>query len=307
MFDETARLESPTGASLSYRHQPAAEPGRGILLICHGLAEHSGRYAEFARFMSAHGFHVYAHDHRGHGETTAPDAPQARFAVRDGVRKVIADLFAMYDLAVAAHPGLPVILFGHSMGGLIALNAAVDYPDRFRALAVWNSNFHPGLTGRFAQIVLHLEKALMGADVPSAILPRATFRNWGRSMPEKRTEADWLSTDPAEVDAYNADPLCGFDASISLWLDLFEMTFRAPPLIDRLPKAMPIHLTGGADDPATSGGQEIAWLSRHFGRRGFSRVTTRIWPATRHETLKEKVRQEAMDGFAIWANTAATP
>src|SRR5690606_17271396 len=171
-----------------------------------------------------------------------------------------------YDLAVAAHAGLPVILFGHSMGGLIALNAAVDYPDRFRALAVWNSNFHPGLTGRFAQIVLHLEKALMGADVPSAILPRATFRNWGRSMPEKRTEADWLSTDPAEVDAYNADLLCGFDASISLWLDLFEMTFRAPPLIDRLPKAMPIHLTGGADDLATSGGQEIAWLSRHFGR-----------------------------------------
>ncbi len=55
---------------------------------------------------------------------------------------VIADVAAMRDHAAAAHPGLPVILFGHSMGGLIALNAAVTHPDKFDAVAVWNSNFN---------------------------------------------------------------------------------------------------------------------------------------------------------------------
>jgi alpha-beta hydrolase superfamily lysophospholipase len=307
MFDEIARLESPTGASLAYRHQPASEPARGILLISHGLAEHSGRYAHFAEFMSAQGFHVYAHDHRGHGLTTAPDAPIGRYAERGGVRKIVDDVHAMRELAAAAHPGLPVILFGHSMGGLVALNVAVDHPGDFRALAVWNSNFHPGISGRFAQIVLRAEKALKGADVPSTILPKATFRTWGRSMPEKRTEADWLSNDPAAVDAYVNDPLCGFDASVSLWLDLFDLTFRGPTLLDWLPKTMPIHLVGGSNDPATNGGREILWLSRHMKKHGMIDVTTKIWPDTRHETLNDVVKHEAMADFARWAQAAVVP
>ena len=304
MFERMDRLQSPTGATLAYRHQPASGPASGILLICHGLAEHSGRYGELAAFMSGHGFHVYAHDHRGHGETTAPDATIGRFARRDGVRNVVDDVCAVRDAAVAANPGLPVILFGHSMGGLVALNAAVAHPRRFDALTVWNSNFHPGPAGRLAQVVLLAEKALKGADVPSTILPMATFRAWGRSMPEKRTEADWLSSDPAEVDAYNADPLCGFDASVSLWLDLFEMTFRGPAQVENLRKDMPVYLVGGDTDPATNGGREIAWLSRHLKRQGLTRVTTRIWPRTRHETLKDTVRHEAMADFAAWAMAA---
>lgn len=306
-FAQTRWFDTPSGAHLAFHYQPAQGDAVGILIICHGLAEHSGRYAQFAEVMSGHGFHVYAHDHRGHGQTTAPDAPMARFAVRDGVRKVIDDVCAMRDLAAAAHPGLPVILFGHSMGGLIALNTAVDYPDRFRALAVWNSNFNPGVAGRFGQVVLRIEKALMGADVPSAILPRATFRTWGRSMPEKRTESDWLSNDPAEVDAYISDPLCGFDASISLWIDLFDMTFRGPKLAEWLPKTMPVHLIGGADDPATNGGREVLWLSDHLKKQGLSQVTTKIWPRTRHETLNDTVRHEAITEFATWAKAVLTP
>ncbi|MCF6368205.1 alpha/beta fold hydrolase [Rhizobium halophilum] len=307
MFYETRRLDSPTGASLAYHHQSANEPGHAILLICHGLAEHSRRYEEFAVFMSQHGFHVYAHDHRGHGDTTAPDAPLGRFAKREGVRKVLDDVAAMRALAVNQHPGLPVLLFGHSMGGLIALNAAVTQPDRYDALSIWNSNFHPGLAGRLAQGVLLAERALKGADVPSTLLPKATFRAWGRSMPEKRTDADWLSSQPEEVDAYLADPLCGFDASVSLWLDLFEFTYRGPRLVDRLPKEMPIYLVGGDADLATNGGREVSWLLHHLQRHGLTRTTCRIWPKTRHETLNETVRRNAMAEFAAWASTSMRP
>jgi alpha-beta hydrolase superfamily lysophospholipase len=305
MFSETRRFQSPTGADLAYHHRASGPAAAGILLICHGLAEHSGRYRAFADKMADTGFHVYAHDHRGHGETRAPDAVPGRFAKRDGLRKVIDDVCAMRDMAAAAHPGLPVILFGHSMGGLIALNVAVDRPDGFQALTIWNSNFHPGPAGRVAQAVLLAERVLKGSDVPSTILPMATFRAWGRSMPEKRTEADWLSNDPAEVDAYLADPLCGFDASVSLWLDLFEMTYRGPTLVDRLRKDMPIYLVGGENDPATNGGREITWLARHLKTHGLRRVTSRIWPKTRHETLNDSVRNEATAEFAAWAREAA--
>ncbi|WP_281976842.1 alpha/beta fold hydrolase [Pseudorhizobium flavum] len=304
MFEETRRLESPTGASLAYHHQAASGAACGVLLICHGMVEHSGRYGDFAHSMDANGFHVYVHDHRGHGVTTAPDAVRGRFAVRDGAAKALDDVWAMRNLATDAHPDLPVILFGHSMGGLIALNAACDHPEGFQGLAIWNSNFNQGVAGRLAQLVLHIEKALMGADVPSAILPRATFRSWGRSIPNWRTESDWLNSIPAEVDAYLADPLCGFDASISLWLDILRLTFRGPTVLGRLPRGLPIHLVGGEDDPATNKGREVLWLKDQFHRRGFQRVTSRIWPGTRHETLKEIVRREAMDDFMHWARAA---
>jgi alpha-beta hydrolase superfamily lysophospholipase len=303
MFEETRRLATATGASIAYHHQPAAEPEWGILLISHGLAEHSRRYAAFAREMCGHGFHVYAFDHRGHGQTTAPDAPLGRFAPRQGTRLVVDDLQSVRDMAAATHPGLPVILFGHSMGGLIALNAAIENPQGFAALAAWNSNFNPGMAGRAAQVILRTEKALKGSDVPSGLLPKLTFGAWGRSIPGHRTEFDWLSHDPDAVDAYIEDPLCGFDASVSLWLDLFELTFRAPKMIGRLPKALPIHLVGGAEDPATNGGREIQWLSQLFKQNGFSSVTTKIWPATRHETLNDTVRGRATAEFTAWAKS----
>ncbi|AXV15737.1 alpha/beta hydrolase [Neorhizobium sp. SOG26] len=307
MFNETRWFDSPTGAKLAYHHQPATIEPRGILIICHGLAEHSKRYVNFATAMAAAGFHAYAFDHRGHGETTAPDAPTGRFARRNGTDLVLQDAKAVRELAAGDHPGLPVLLFGHSMGGLIALNAAATYPESFDALAVWNSNFNPGLPGRAAQAILRIEQALKGSDVPSGLLPKLTFGAWAKAIPNRRTDFDWLSHDPQIVDAYIADPLCGFDGSVSLWRDLFELTFRGPTMIDRLPKHLPVHLIGGAQDPATNGGREILWLAGKMKAAGLSNVTAKVWPATRHETLNDTVRGRATAEFAAWAQSALSP
>ncbi|WP_438753215.1 alpha/beta hydrolase [Pararhizobium sp. O133] len=303
MFTTVETLQSPSGAALAWRRQGAVSPERGVLMISHGLAEHSARYARFAAFMAAQGFHVYANDHRGHGATRASDAPLGRFAGTQGLAKVLADVRAMRDMVGASHPGLPVILFGHSMGGLIALNAAEDDPKRYAGLAVWNSNFNPGLAGRAAQVILAVEKMLKGSDVPSGVLPKLTFGAWGKSIAGRTTDFDWLSHDPAEVALYINDPLCGFDASVSMWIDLFDLTFSGvrPDRLRKLPSALPIHLVGGGEDPATNGGREIHWLSQRMVATGFERVTTTIYPTMRHETLNETERDRAMRDFADWS------
>ncbi len=302
MFAETQRLQSPTGATIAYHHSPAKGETRGILLISHGLAEHSRRYEAFADAMATQGFNVYAHDHRGHGETVAADAPIGRFARRNGVDQVMADVLAMRELAATTYPGRPIILFGHSMGGLISLNTAVTYPDKFDAVTVWNSNFHPGLAGRAAQLILKTERMFRGSDVPSGPLPKLPFGAGGKSTPNRRTEFDWLSRIPEQVDKYIADPLCGFDASVSLWLDIFELSFRAPQkaYLDQLRHDMPIHLVGGGKDSATDNGKAISWLSNHLKNAGFSHITTRIHPDMRHETLNEIGADQAIADFANW-------
>ena len=301
MFGKIERLESPSGATLAYRHEAARGEARGVLMICHGLVDHAGRYRHFADFMASRGFEVYAHDHRGHGRTRSADAPIGRFAAKDGLHKVVEDVIAMRDLIADRHAGLPVILFGHSMGGLIALNTAVSHMDRFDALSIWNSNVNTGVMGRLAQAVLRIEKMLKGSDVPSAVLPKATFRIWNARMPEKRTTADWLSHDKAAVDAYVGDPLCQFEASVSLWQDVFEMSDRGPKLMKRLPRKLPILLVSGDEDAATNNGREIRWLAEKFRNAGFANVEDTVYQGMRHETLNEIGWKKPAADFAVWA------
>lgn len=303
MFSQWQAIESPSGARLALRHQPAAGNARGVLLISHGLVEHAGRYAGFAGRMAAEGFHVYAHDHRGHGHTRAPDAPPGRFARRDGPARVIEDMRAVRDLAVLAHPGLPVVLFGHSMGALLALLFAEAHPAAVDALAIWNGNHVPGLAGRAAQAILAAERMLKGSDVPSGLVPRLTFEAWGKAS-GARTGFDWLSHDPAEVDAYLADPLCGFPATVSLWIDLFAATFfgAAPQNLARLPKRLPIHLAGGSEDPATDYGRATRRFAARLEKSHLEDVTAIVYRGMRHETLKEipSLRDPAVEAFAGW-------
>ncbi|ODR88197.1 alpha/beta fold hydrolase [Sinorhizobium alkalisoli] len=306
MFGQVKTLQSPTGAMLAWRHWPASGEPIAILLVSHGLAEHSGRYARLAEAIAADGIHIYAHDHRGHGHTRAPDAPPGMFARKGGVEMVIADLRAVREMAVARHPGLPVILFGHSMGGLIALNAAETHPRSYDALAVWNSNFRPGSAGRVAQAILRIERMLKGSDVPSPMLSRLTFGAWAQAIPNHKTAFDWLSRDEEEVAKYIADPLCGFDATVSLWIDLFILVYagaRADRLA-RLPARLPVHLAGGTADPSTDGGAAIRWLCDRMKARGMTDVTVAIHEGMRHETLNELGREKATQDFAAWCRDA---
>jgi alpha-beta hydrolase superfamily lysophospholipase len=296
---------SPTGATLAVRHVPAMATPRAVVQINHGLAEHAARYQRFARFLAARGYHVYVHDHRGHGATRAPDSIPGAFASRDGASKVIADVAAIHALIGERHPGLPVVTFGHSMGGLIALNFAETHPAASASLAVWNSNFNAGLAGRAGQAALRLEAFFKGSDTPSTILPKLTFQAWANAMPDRRTDFDWLSRDPLEVDLYVVDPLSGWDATVSMWQDVFRLIYAGGDAANlaKLPKALPIHLIGGAEDPATNKGEAVTWLAEQMQKSGLSDVTVEILAGTRHETLNEINRDQSMDNFAAWLDS----
>lgn len=306
---EPMTLESPTGASIRVYQTHASRDARAVVQINHGLAEHAARYARFSGFLAARGFHVYAHDHRGHGYTEAPDALPRMFAPVGGADKVIADVEAVHAHIATEHPGLPVVGFGHSMGGLIALNHALVHPERATALAIWNANFSAGFLGRLAQGILKWERFRLGHDAASRMLPRLTFQTWAKTVKDRRTVFDWLSRDPAEVDRYVADPLCGWDASVAMWQDVFDLIFRGADNANfaRLPKSVPIHLVGGGKDPATDGGRAVTDLARRLRKLGFRDVTGRIFEDTRHETLNEINRQGAMEDFAAWALRAVKP
>jgi alpha-beta hydrolase superfamily lysophospholipase len=305
-FDSQRSIASPTGASINLLSRNANGVGRAVIQINHGLAEHAARYARFADAMAGRGFHVYAHDHRGHGATTAPDATPRMFAAEDGVAKVLADVAAVHDLIAAEHPKLPVIVFGHSLGGLIGMNFALRHSSRIHAAAIWNANFSAGVAGRLAQAILAWERFRLGSDVPSRALPKLTFQAWAKQVPDRRTEFDWLSRDPAEVDKYVADPLCGWDASVSMWQDVFRFVFLGSEdrNFESVRKGLAFNLVGGEKDPATAGGKAVKNLEKRMKRMGFSNLVSRIYPETRHESLNELNRDMITAEFAAWAERA---
>ena len=307
-FEHAIRLQSPTGAVLSLRHQPAEIEAKAIVVIAHGMAEHTLRYRRFAEFLGSRGYHVYAHDHRGHGHTTAAGTEQGRFAPKDGAKLVLEDVMAVRNFAVGRHPGLPVILFGHSMGGMIAMATVQAHPEAFAALAVWNAHLNPGLAGKAGVLLLKGERFFKGSDVPSFYGPKFTFDTWAKSVPGARTPFDWLSSDPREVQAYVDDPLCGFAASVSMWLDVLKLADeggRKSPLA-KLPQALPVHLFGGGHDPATDKGMAMIWLANRMKSLGMTGITLTIGDEMRHETLNEIGRQDAMKAFAAWADGVVT-
>ncbi|QOG08323.1 alpha/beta hydrolase [Aureimonas sp. OT7] len=304
MFDDIETTKSPSGAHLAIRSLEASGRPRGILLIQHGLAEHSGRYGRFAVELAARGLHVVAHDHRGHGATTAPDAPPRRFAARKGAACVVADSAFVGQWARARFGPLPQVVFGHSMGGLVAANLAARREHAFAGVAIWNSDLVDDLRLATGRILLKAERALKGSDTASMAFRRATFDVWKRSVPDRRTDFDWLTHDPAVVDAYCADPLCGWTPTNSMAVDILDLirSACAPSALSAWPKQMPVHLLAGSADPATRGGKALAALHDRIGRSGRRNATLSIIDGARHETLNETgpYRAPAMAALLSW-------
>ena len=113
---------------------------------------------------------------------------------------MIADVAAIHDLIAREHPGCRLSSSAIRWVGFIALNFVLRHSARVQAAAIWNANFSAGLLGRVAQAILAYERFRLGSDMPSRMIPKLTFQAWAKQMPDRRTEFDWLSRDPVEVD-----------------------------------------------------------------------------------------------------------
>lgn len=180
-------LPTPDGATLALRRWPAGADAptapRAVVLLVHGLGEHSGRYAHVSQWLCERGFAVRAYDHRGHGESSG-----ARGTLPHPLR-LVEDLGLVVDQTRLAHPGVPLVLLGHSLGGLVAASVVARAVRSVDALVLSSPGLDPGL-GAF-------QKALLA--VLSRLAPTLRVGNG--------LDANDISHDPAVVKAYREDPL----------------------------------------------------------------------------------------------------
>lgn len=275
---------------------------KGVVHVAHGMAEHGGRYARLAEALTAAGYAVYANDHRGHGRSASCPDELGSLGGRSRFWRAVRDLEELVQHEKREHPGLKIVLFGHSMGSFLVQGLLTTRGEALAGAILSGSGGKPGLLASTGRIVARAERRRLGDAGKSALLDALSFGEYNKAFAPNRTRFDWLSRDPAEVDAYVADPLCGFTCGASLWVDLLDglAEIARPSGLARVPKDLPIYVFSGDRDPVGENGRSVTRLVEAYRKAGLRRVTQRLYPGGRHEMLNETNRDEVTRDLVAW-------
>lgn len=288
---------------LRIHHWSGKSDAAAVLLIVHGMGEYGERYAPFAQFMAERGVHVYAPDLRGHGGTDgAADTVEGHFADEDGWNMVVRDMSRLIARLRRTHPGLPVFLFGHSMGSLIARCLMHRTGSTLAGVIHSAASGSQRWPARFGKLLARLEMRRLGPRGYSLRLATLLSGNFNRRIPAVRTPFDWLTRDTAEVDKYIADPRIIKSFTAAFYRDMFAGAVEAerPSAMARTPKQLPLLFVSGGQDPLGGYGIGVAKTKRAYEKTGLREVTMMVYPDARHELFQEAERDTVMHDIWQW-------
>jgi acylglycerol lipase len=270
--DAIVSVRARDGVDLRTYRWPAVGGERAHLLLVHGIAEHAGRYPHLGSRLANSGIATHAFDLRGFGGSGGHRAYLDRWShYHDDVEDRLAELRSVAG-------GLPVVLYGHSMGGLIALGYVLAAPPRpLPDLLVLSA---PAIDA----VVPAWKRRL--ADILAATVPRFAIAN---TFPSGA-----LSSDPAVEAAYLADPVAVHRTTARLGVALFREQDRVKNVLARGgPLPVTTYVVHGSDDPIVP-----EWASRSL--EGRANVTRRVYQGLHHETHNEPSGAAVIDDTIAW-------
>lgn len=300
MTREDLTLSSAAGGSIhAVLWEPEGEP-RAVLQITHGMAEYIDRYEDFAAYLAERGFAVAGHDHPGHGGSVRAPADLGFFGEGDNADALIRNMKTVTLEAKRRNPGLPVFLFGHSMGSVFVRRYLALYGGEIAGAVVAGTVW---LSPALAKTGLNIARAVCrtkGVRSLSPLLDSITLGNNAKAFPGEGALA-WLTSDPSVVAAYEADPLCGFPFTAGAYRDFFSvmLSVAREEDFDNIRRSLPLLIVSGELDPV-GGKRAVEKLAARYRQLDFADVTEKIFPGDRHEILNERDRAEVYAYIAGW-------
>ncbi|MDO4568495.1 MAG: alpha/beta hydrolase [Clostridia bacterium] len=286
-----AFLESRTNEEPIYVRMwlPDGEAAAVIQLV-HGMAEHIGRYADFAMFLASRGYAVVGHDHAGHGQSMLNSAHEGVLADSHGWERLIDDTRTVFEYASGLYAGKPYMLFGHSMGSMVLRSYMMRYSDADGFIICGTCGRNPAIG--MARLLAKLQIARHGAAAKGAFLDKLAFGGYNKRWTEEGDPLSWLSANVENRRRYEADPRCGFLFTNGAFLDMFDgIKEISSPAWARSAAHKPILLIAGADDPVGSFGDGVKQVNDALLAAGHE-VTFKLYAGMRHEILNEDGNEE---------------
>ena len=300
MRKEIAYPSCGQGQIRGLRWEPEGEI-KAVVQIVHGIAEHVQRYDHFASFLTQHGILVVAQDHMGHGRSIDGGSIKGYFT--GGWFAAVDDTYRLLQETKAEFPHTPYILLGHSMGSFIARSILCKYPDSGIAGAIISGTaWMPGAVVTAGHALAGIICKLQDEKLPNDTLQGVMFGGYNKRVEHVRTKSDWLTRDETIVDAYEADPDCGFVTSAGLLRDMLvglKFIHNKNHLM-QMERTLPVLFLSGEEDPVGGYGAGVRAAAEAFQKAGVHKVSLRLYSQGRHEMLNELNRDEVYGDILGW-------
>ena len=278
----------------------APQSPKAVLQLVHGMAEHKERYIPFMNYMAEKGYACVICDLRGHG-ASVKDPKDLGWMGKGGVKAMVDDVYCVTGWAKTEFPGLPFFLFGHSMGSMIVRSYLKRYGQDIDGLIVCGSPSQNPAAG-IGSFLAGCISVFRGPRYRSQFLANLCTGANDRKFKADGIKNAWLSTNKANVEAYNADPLCGFVFTANGYrTGLFRLMqdIYSPKGWNVVKPDLPIHFIAGAQDPCIINLKKFSKAVSFLRNCGYREVTSKVYPMMRHEILNENGREE------VWSDVRA--
>jgi len=285
------------------------------IMICHGMAEHSTRYADFAKYLTEKGYDVYAVDHVGHGLNVSMKKDtkyQYGMWPEDGFDVAIKQLLELTNY-IRKTSDAPILLFGHSMGSFVAQGFYQRNSEMIDGVVFCGSSANNS-TYKMSSKLVSVMKVFRTKEMRNRVCPllvnagNSTFNKGLKPFADGYDSVNkWISINEDNVKKYDMDPECGFKCSFNFYYSLFkgqQEIFKAKNL-KNIKNKCDVYIISGANDPVGGYGENVIKL-RDYYLTGQSNVEMKIYPGVRHEILNEDIHQEVYKDVADFFDKCLT-
>ena len=283
--------------------EPKKEP-KAVLHIFHGMGEYKDRYIPFMKHMAQNGYAAYAHDYRQHGESLRQEETYGVFGKEDKWDDILDDCHYVTRQILRDHPGKPIIVMGHSLGSVVAIQYLARNPLTAKAAIIMGA-MSPFPKGR-GSVLKFIAKflAMIGGDKRSNFLAETANNGIISQIDSPKTKFDWLTYNEENVAKYIEDPLCGYAYNARFYIQMVGpiVNVNASKTIMKI-KEIPIMFISGQDDPVGNMGAGVKEIFDAFSGHGFSKITLKLVENARHEVLHENNKQETFDYLKEWCDS----
>lgn len=297
-----------------YLHHTFFEPKNSAteieatLLVVHGMAEHSGRYSDFAQFLADNGIAVATYDQLGHGKTVKSESEFGFFGEDHPVQALLKDVIIMADSLKARHPDVPHFIMGHSMGSFIVRTVMKHHAHNFAgAILMGSADADP-----LVKVTLPISKLLakVAPKKPNALFANTMSKILNSKLDNRISTSQfaWLTENQASIEAYEADPLAGFDFTNNGFLTLFSLMGSGlnKNWASTINKDFPMLFVSGQNDPIGDMSKGIHKVVKRLHEQDFTEVDSKLYPNMRHEPLHELEKQSVYEDILDWMNSHKT-